>query len=144
MAGWIDVPQVGDVAEFAYSGNGCINATGGTEKRLQHKVLLPQGATVVYLRLYAYDDSSSDVTAFFTSYDAAGNFTEHTYVSSTDAGGYVTVLSPSISYVVDPLVSPINVTVHLGDESSADTIFKNGFGDSSTLRFCGVRIAYTP
>lgn len=135
----------GDGAEFAYAGSGCINATGGTEKRLLHKVILPAGATVNYVRLYAYDDSIGSITAFFTTYDAAGNYTQLSTVTSSDAGGFVSDLSSPINYVVDQFTAPINIVVNLGSDQSADTIFKNGFDSgAASLRFCAARIAYTP
>lgn len=116
--------------QFAYSGSGCINKTGGTELLVTHKVVLPQGATVKYLRLNAYDASPKKITAFFTTYDAVGGFNERTSVESTDSGGYETFLSPELTYEVDNFVGPTNIVVNLGDENSAE------------LRFCGVRIGY--
>jgi len=117
---------------YAYAGGGCIYTTGGTGL-FAHKVVLPQGAIVRYLRLYYYDTSTASVTAFFTTYDGAGGFNELTNVSSTNiAGGFGTTLSPEISHTVDHLSAPINVTANLGAQND------------NTLRFCGVRIAYEP
>ncbi|MEZ5463218.1 hypothetical protein [Dokdonella sp.] len=116
---------------YSYPGNGCISKTGGTDNRFAHKVVLPEGTLVRYLRLYYFDDSTGTVTAYFTSYDGAGNFVEHASVgSSNGAGGYGTSLSPLFSYEVDPFGAAINVVANLGDQNT------------STLRFCGVRIAY--
>ena len=119
-------------AEFSYPGNGCISKTGGSEARFAHKLLLPAGSTVKYVRLYFYDDSASTVTAFFTTYDAGGNFTELATVDSVDSSGYGSSLSPELNYVVSPFSSPINIVANLGAQ------------DDSTLRFCGVRVAYIP
>ena len=116
---------------YSYHVGGCISKTAGSDSRFAHRVVLPNGAIVRYLRLYYYDSSTSKVTAFFTTYDAAGNFVEHTNVESTNAaGGYSSVLSPAISYDVDRYAAAINVVANLGTENS------------STLQFCGVRIAY--
>ena len=118
---------------YSYSSAGCISKATGSDSRFAHKVVLPDGAVVRYLRLYYYDDSTSAVTAFFTTYDAAGNYVERTSVGSTNAaGGYGTELSPLFSHVVDQYASAINVVANLGTQNS------------STLRFCGVRIAYDP
>lgn len=119
-------------AEFSYPGNGCISKTGGSEARFAHKLLLPAGTTVKFVRLYFFDDSTSTVTAFLTTYDAAGNFNELATVDSVDSSGYGSSLSPELNYVVSPLSSPINITANLGTQ------------DDLTLRFCGVRVAYIP
>jgi hypothetical protein len=119
----------GSGTQFAYPGVGCISATGGTEKRFVHKLVLPQDATVKYLRLYAYDESASRVDAFFTTYDAAGAFDQLVSVSSSN-GGYVSDLSAEINHVVDHFTQPINIVVNLGTQND------------DTLQFCGVRIAY--
>lgn len=118
---------------YSYEGGGCISKLAGDDPRFAHRVVLPNGVVVSYLRLYYYDDSTSAVIAFFTTYDGVGNYVEQTSVGSTNAvGGYSTELSPLFSYGVDRYVSAINVVANLGTENS------------STLRFCGVRIAYGP
>lgn len=116
---------------YSYPGSGCIAKTGGTSNLFAHKVILPQGAVVRYLRLYYYDISSDSVTAFFTTYDGAGNYNQHTSVASADAGGgYGTNLSASLNHEVNRYTAAINVVANLGGQND------------STLRFCGVRIAY--
>lgn len=115
---------------YSYPGNGCISKTGGTGSVVAHKVVLPEGAVVRFLRLYYYDNSASTVTAFFTTYDGAGNFVERENVGSDTNGGYGTSLSPAFSYEVNHANAAINVAVNMGGQND------------STLRFCGVRIAY--
>ncbi len=115
---------------FNYAGAGCINRTGASTSLFTHKVVLPQGSVVKYLRVYFSDTSASNLTAFFTTYDQLGNFNEHTRVSSGGTGGYGSELSPEITYAVDHFVEPVVVTVNL--DSSSDP----------TLQFCGVRLAY--
>ncbi len=116
---------------YSYPGNGCISKTGGSNPVFAHKVVLPQGAVARFVRLYFYDDSTSSVVAYFTTYDGAGNFVERTSIGSTDAvGGYGTTLSPLFSYEVNQGSAPINIAVNMGVQND------------STLRFCGVRIAY--
>ncbi len=116
---------------YSYPGSGCISKTGGSNPVFAHKVVLPEGAVARYLRLYFYDDSTSSVVAFFTTYDGAGNFVESTNVGSTNtAGGYGSTLSALFSHQVDPFASSINIAVNMGVQND------------STLRFCGARIAY--
>ncbi len=118
---------------YSYPGSGCIAKTGGSNSAFAHRVVLPQGAVVNYLRLYYYDTSTSTVTAFFTTYDGAGNFNERSNVASVNqAAGYGSALSPLMNFTVDQFSSAINVAVNLGAQND------------STLRFCGVRIAYEP
>lgn len=120
-----------NTSHYTYSGVGCIAKTGGEESRFVHKLVLPDGAVARYLRLYYYDDSSSDVVAFFTTYDGKGNFNDHVNVSSAiGASGYGSVLSAEINHTVDSSAGPIVVLVDLGNQND------------ETLRFCGVRIAY--
>ena len=118
---------------YSYPGNGCIAKTGGAENRFVHKVILPQGVVVSYLRLYYFNSSLNNILGFFTAYDAAGNFSERTTVSSADgSSGYSSVLSPNMNYTVDHYTGAINILVNLGSQND------------ETLRFCGVRIAYGP
>lgn len=116
---------------YSYPGNGCIAKTGGAESRFVHRIVLPQGAVVRFLRLYYYDTSASDLSAFFTTYDGAGNYSEVTTVSSgSGPTGFATTLSPALNFTVDRYTSAINVLVNLSNQNN------------ETLRFCGVRIAY--
>ena len=118
-------------AAFSYTGSGCIHATGGTEKRFAHKVVLPAGSVVKFVRLYAYDNSaSSAITAFFTTYDGGGDFTELISVDSTNAGGYVSNLGPEMNYTINGLLESANIVANLGTQND------------NSLQFCGVRIAY--
>jgi len=115
---------------FGYSGVGCINRTGATSSLFTHKVVLPQGSVVKYLRLYYNDASSSDITAFFTSYDHAGGFVQHASTASTGSSGFGFSVSPEIAHVVDHYQEPLVVTVNM--DASVD----------ASLQLCGVRIAY--
>lgn len=118
---------------YSYPGNGCIAKTGGAENRFVHKVILPDGVVVHYLRLYYFNASANNILGFFTTYDAAGNFNERATVSSAEgASGYSSVLSTDMDYTVDHYTGAINIVVNLGSQND------------DTLRFCGVRIAYGP
>jgi hypothetical protein len=129
IAGSAFIP-LASTAEFAYSGNGCINKTAGGENRFAHKLVLPAGSLIKFLRIYYYDDSASSINAYLTTYDAAGNFSELTSFASLDSGTYGTALSPELSYEINPAVSPVNIVVNIGTDTT------------SALRFCGARIAY--
>ncbi|MGB0134280.1 hypothetical protein [Dokdonella sp.] len=115
---------------YSYPGAGCISKTGGAGSLFTHKVVLPAGSVVRFLRLYFYDNASSSVTAFIYTYNGVGNFSQLTSVGSETSGGFNTTLSPAISYEVNPATAAINVVANLGTQND------------STLRFCGVRIAY--
>lgn len=118
---------------YSYPGGGCIAKTGGTQPLFVHRAILPQGATVRYVRLNYYDTSTSNVAAFFTTYDGAGNYNQLSLVSSpAGSSGYGSVLSSEFAFSVDQYTSAINVAVNLGTQND------------STLRLCGVRIAYNP
>lgn len=115
---------------FIYSNAGCIAKTAGSAL-FHHKVVLPAGALVKYMRIYSFDTSTSSITGFFTTYDAAGGFDQLSIVSSVNAtGGYGSQLAPEMTYTVNQATSPINVAINMGTQND------------STLRFCGVRIAY--
>ena len=129
LAGTVFHP-FGDGAQFTYNNGGCVSRTGGTENRLTHKVLLPRDAVIRYVRLFYYDASPSAVTAYLTSYDAAGHYSYIDTVGSSDAGGYGDTLGPYLSHTVDPYLEPISMTINLGSDTTPN------------LRFCGVRIAY--
>ncbi|HET9032248.1 MAG TPA: hypothetical protein VFN25_05010 [Dokdonella sp.] len=116
---------------YSYSGSGCIHKTGGSSSLFAHKAILPDGAVVKFLRLYYVDTVSSNILAFFTTYDGAGNFNERTSVSSASgSSGIGSALSPEINFTVDRNSNAINIVANLGTQND------------NTLQFCGVRIAY--
>ena len=122
---------VDNSTSYSYPGTGCIAKTGGSEKRFVTKVILPQGAVARYMRLYYYNTSARKITAFFTTYDAAGNYQEVNAVDSLGGpSGYGSVLSTEFNHTVDRYARAINVLVNLDDKND------------STLQFCGVRITY--
>lgn len=116
---------------YIYQGNGCIAKSSGTDSRFAHRLILPQDAIVRFMRLYYYDAATSDVVAFFTTYDGAGNYNELALASSADGpSGYGSALSPLFSFPVNHYSSAINIVVNLSNQND------------NTVRFCGVRIAY--
>lgn len=114
---------------WTYAGAGCITSTAGTQLFV-HKLLLPQDAVVNYLRIYYNDTSTSDVSAYITSYDSAGGAADLTSAASSGTPGYSEALSPLIAYSVDNVSNVLVVNVIFG-------------GADPSLAFCGVRVAYT-
>ena len=58
-----------------YSGVGCVSRASGSELFNIH-LGLPEGSRIDYLRIYYYDTSASNSTAWITNYDGAGNYTD--------------------------------------------------------------------
>lgn len=119
-----------DTDTFRGGQPGCVRLTAGGRKRLQHKVLLPDGALVKYLRIYYYDTSTKDLTAWLTDYDGAGQYVDRTRVTSGGADGFNSALSAEMNYVVDHYTQALAIVI------DPNTVF------DGTLQFCGARIAY--
>ncbi|HET9032251.1 MAG TPA: hypothetical protein VFN25_05025 [Dokdonella sp.] len=118
---------------YKWTDPGCYYVTSAVGiPRFAHKVELPHGAVVRFMRLYFYDDSISTLRAFFTIYDAQGNSSALVNVGSETTGGFSSTLAPEFHYEVDNQNTAIDVVVNLNP--GADTAL--------ALRFCGVRIAY--
>jgi hypothetical protein len=113
---------------WSYPGGGCVSAVTGNEL-FSLDLQLPQGARIDYLRLYYYDTSANNSTAWITTYDGSGGFTDLTNVSSTGNSGYGTTLSPLIQHVVD-------------NASRAYVLNWQANQTGSTMRLCGLRVAY--
>ena len=119
-------------APYTYPGNGCIQASASGERRFHHKLILPQGAEVKWMRLYYKNETSAAATptAFFTTYNTSGSFNERSIVAGPQGTGHTSILSGEMSYVVDHFLEPINIVVNLGNVTDG------------SVQFCGVRIAY--
>ena len=116
---------------YEYSGNGCIHASGSPTTHPVHKVMLPDGATIKYVRLYYYDSApGKKISVFLTTYDRSGNFAELDVTESNNDGGYGTTLSGELNHVVTTSDEALNLVANLGTMNNA------------SLQFCGVRIAY--
>lgn len=115
---------------FAYNFNGCVYETGGTDNRFMAPLLLPEGATIKFLRLY-FDDTSagSDLTAWLTRYQPGVTSEDLTSVTSSGSAGYGTALSAEITHTVDL-------------DGWAYTVIIAPNGNATTNTFCGVRVAY--
>ncbi|MCB0231484.1 MAG: hypothetical protein KDH90_20600 [Anaerolineae bacterium] len=111
-----------------YSGVGCVSRASGSELFNIH-LGIPDGSRIDYLRIYYYDTSASSSTAWVTSYNSTGGFTDITTVSSAGTGGYGTQLSSYVGHVVD--------------NSSRSYVLNWSPGQNgSTMRLCGLRVAY--
>ena len=118
---------------YSYPGSGCIAKTGGGANYFVHRLILPQGTTLNYLRLYYYKTSASNISAYFNATDGAGGSANSTTVSSgSGTSGYQEALSGLVGFTVDHFNSSINILVNLSNQND------------ETIRFCGVRVAYRP
>jgi hypothetical protein len=112
-----------------YNSGGCINATANPFDYFTIYLHLPQGSRIDYLRIYYYDTSGSNSTAYLNKYDGAANTTFLTEVSSAGNTGFGTQLSPYLGHIVDN-----------GNGSYVLGWIPNVTGTS--MQLCGLRVAY--
>jgi hypothetical protein len=125
-------PRENNVDYTTNGSGGCVYATAGLATTVWNlPLLLPQGATVQYLRVYFDDTSASDLTTWFTVYDLYGSRVEEWLVSSSGAAGQNFLTSGPIDHVIDY------------DLYSYVVNFRP-VATGSTLQLCGVRIFFTP
>lgn len=116
---------------YSYASAGCIYPSATGAPLFHHKLLLPEGSLVKYVRMYYRNGSASNApTAFFTTYDMTGGYNQRMTVSGPSTSGYGQILSGEMNYTVDHSVEPINIAVNLGSVTDG------------SVQFCGVRIAY--
>jgi hypothetical protein len=113
---------------WTYAGGGCVYASAGTDIFNIH-LNLPQGSRIDYLRMYYYDASTADSTAWVTTYNGGGGFTDLISVSSSLTSGYGYVVSGYIGHIVDN-----------SKNAYVLNFWPNQTG--STMRLCGLRVAY--
>ena len=111
-----------------YPGVGCVSLANGSELFNVH-LGLPEGSRIDYLRIYYYDTSASNSTAWVTSYNSSGGVVDIVSVTSAGNAGYGTALSPYVGHVVDN-----------GD--NAYVLNWRASQTGSTMRLCGLRVAY--
>lgn len=111
-----------------YSGVGCVSRASGSELFNIH-LGLPEGSRIDYLRIYYYDTSASNSTAWVTSYNSTGGYSDITSVVTAGTGGYGTRLSSYVGHVVD-------------NSSRAYVLNWSPGQNGSTMRLCGLRVAY--
>ena len=118
--------------EFAYDGLGCIHTTAGSSRITNIELILPDGATIRYLRLYYKDSSTTGaVQTFLTRYDPGSGTSDLVSATSSTSGapGYGTVLSPALTEVVD-------------NANYAYTLIGWPTAHDANLQVCGMRVAY--
>ena len=115
---------------ITYVSSGCVRV-GGPYHVLATDLQLPDGATILYVRTYFYNQGvSSNVTTFVTSYNGVGNLTDYTSFLASGNSGYGSTLSPALNQTVDNSALAYVTTV---DVPSNDP----------NLRFCGIRVNYS-
>lgn len=119
-------------AGYTYQGLGCTSSTTAAERWLNTELPIPDGATIKYLRIYYYDtNATGTVSAYLTRYQPGQTTDDLTNISSTAAfaSGNGTSLSPELTHVVD-------------NTNYAYTLLALTSTAISTLRICGMRVAY--
>ncbi len=111
-----------------YSGTGCVSRASGSELFISD-LGIPDGSRIDYLRIYYYDSSANNSTAWITNYDGAGNYTDLTNAVSAGAGGYGTVLSAYLGHVANTA-------------SRSYALNWSAAQNGSSMRLCGLRVAY--
>ena len=130
IAGAALKPRENDVSYTIGTGGACTYVVSGDTSTVWNAaVWLPQGAVVDTLRMYYYDTSGSNSTAWVTNYDSGGNFTDVTTVASSGSGGYGTQLSA--------------YSGHVANTASRSYVLNWSAGtNGSSMRLCGLRVAY--
>jgi hypothetical protein len=113
---------------WRYQGVGCVYINNGNQL-MTVDLNIPAGARIDYLRLYYRDTSASNSTAWITTYDGAGAFTDLTNVSSAGNSGYGTTLSPLVSHVVN-------------NASRSYSLNWQANQTGTSMQLCGLRVAY--
>ncbi len=113
--------------DWVYGGSGCIYTNSGGS--FVHNVTLPDLSRIDYVRMYYYDASASYCTGWLTVYDGQGGYSDLTSVTSANASGYGSYLSPFVNYIYDQTLEAFALVWSTADSSSA-------------MRLCGFRIAY--
>jgi len=131
VAGSALTPREDDVSYSVSGTGGCTYVTAGDAFTVwNHKVTLPQGATVDTLRMYYYNTSGSSSTAWFTVYDLYGGLVDEWSVSADSSTGNSYNDSAQINHVID-----YDVYSYLLNWRPTVT--------GSTMQLCGFRIFYS-
>ena len=125
-------PRESDVFYSVAGSGGCSYVTSGDASTVWNApVNLPQGSTVDTLRMYFYDTSGSDSSAWFTVYDLYGSIVQEWSVSTSGSGGNSFNDSAQINHTIDH-----SIYSYLVNWRPSVT--------GSTLQLCGFRIFYEP
>jgi len=95
-------PRDNDVSHSTNNSGGCSYVIGGDANTVWNvPVLLPNGATVDTLRMYYYDTSGSNSSAWFTAYDLYGTIAHEWNVNSSGSTGNGYRDSAAINHKID-------------------------------------------
>ncbi len=124
---------------YQYANGGCLSVSPNLE--LTHKLMLPEGATLRYLRTYYRDEGPDALFSSVTRYDAAGALDDYGAMLTPNASGYASMLSPDLAHAFDATGHAYVINVQYRTD---DTIFFSGFdaGSARPLLFCGVRVMW--
>ena len=123
-------PRENDVSYTVDVNGSCTYVTAGSAFTVWNTpVHLPQGTRVNTLRMYYYDTSASNTTAWFTVYDLYGSIVQEWSVSSSGNSGYSFKDSAAIDHVVNNSVYSYVLNWRPGVANS-------------TIQLCGFRIFY--
>lgn len=132
MAGAALKPRENDVNYSIGAGGACTYVVSGDANTVWNApVWLPQGAVVDTLRMYYYDTSGSNSTAWFTIYDLYGSIVSEWNVSSSGNAGNGFNDSALINHEIDY-------------NSFAYLLNWRPVAAGSTLQLCGFRVFYEP
>ncbi len=129
IAGSAFLPRA--ASNVSYRSVGCSYVSGGLSI-LNAALHLPTGAQLIGMRMFYYDDSTSDSTMYITDYNGSGDYNEFIIGSSSGTPGYGSVfVMPTASYNVDNYNhSLVNVWSGAGDTSGNTAL-------------CGMRAFYS-
>ena len=125
-------PRASTTTWASSGGGGCIYAVANASGIFNVPLELPQGSRIDYLRIFFYDTSASDSTAWVTYYDGAGGLVDlptGSGVTSSGTAGYDTNLSTYMGHIVENF-----------DNAYVLNWRPNVTG--STMMLCGLRVAY--
>lgn len=118
---------------YSYASNGClVSNTGGSslDESFTVSFRVPDSSVLRGVRFYYYDTSSDSSSMSITSYDGAGNFTDHVLGASQDSAGYGdTYLGLTTPYTIATFTRGFVINW-----------YPNVAG--SSMRLCGARIFY--
>lgn len=119
--------------EYTYYSGGCVYHSAGSAAHtfMNLGLILPAGARINSMRFYYYDTSATDSTLRLRQMNDGDEWVDVTTLNSTGTGG----LSYRSISGLDYLVDYTNYSYVLQYQG-------NVIGN--TMRFCGVRIGYTP
>lgn len=129
-AGSVLKPRDSAVNWASDGSGGCIYLSSGNSNVIVNLPLdLPDGARIDYLRLYYYDTSAENSSAWITIYDGQGGLDDVTSVASTGNSGYGTTPSVLVEHVVN-------------SEDYSYVLNWRPKVIGNTMRLCGLRVAY--